>query len=195
MSRAPEPTKRPKERVLLCGVVFPDQEVEDAGPLTEAAGLVVAAGSDVVGHGIVQNRAKPDPATLMGRGKVEEVADAITEFEPDAIVVDNDLTPAQVRNLEKAWKVRVVDRSELILDIFARRARTRQAKLQVELAQTEYLMPRLRRAWTPRATRGSHRHARSGRDAARDRPPPHQEAHASTCAASSATSRSVVSVR
>jgi GTP-binding protein HflX len=134
--------------VLLCGVVFPDQEVEDGGPLTEAAGLVVAAGSDVVGRGIVQNRPTPDPATLMGRGKVEEVADEIALAHPDVVVVDNDLTPAQGRNLEKAWGVRVVDRSELILDIFARRAQTRQARLQVELAQTEYLMPRLRRMWT-----------------------------------------------
>jgi GTP-binding protein HflX len=148
VSRDPQATRRPRERALLCGVVFPDQEVEDGGPLTEAAGLVAAAGSDVVGPGIVQNRLRADPATLMGSGKVEEILEVIQQERPDVVVVDNDLTPAQGRNLEKAWSVRVVDRSELILDIFARRAQTRQARLQVELAQTEYLMPRLRRMWT-----------------------------------------------
>lgn len=153
MSKQPVETEAPKERVLVCGVIFPDQEVEDAGPLTEAGGLVVAAGSEVVGgdplaHGVVQNRAKAVPATLFGAGKVEEIGEACKALEVDAVVVDNDLTPAQVRNLEKAWNTRVVDRSELILDIFARRAQTKQARLQVELAQTEYLMPRLRRMWT-----------------------------------------------
>lgn len=152
-TKGPYETERPKDRVLVCGVVFPDQEVEDAGPLSEAAGLVVAADSEVIGddpltYGVVQNRAKAVPATLFGAGKVEEVAEACKLHEPDAVVVDNDLTPAQVRNLEKAWNTRVVDRSELILDIFARRAQTKQARLQVELAQTEYLMPRLRRMWT-----------------------------------------------
>jgi GTPase len=148
MSRIPQETRRPKERALLCGVVFPDQPVETAGPLTEARGLVEAAGSEVVGDGVVQRRDRPDAATMMGKGKVSEVKQEIERHRPDLVVVDNDLSPAQVRNLEKAWGVRVVDRSELILDIFARRAQTRQARLQVELAQTEYLMPRLRRMWT-----------------------------------------------
>jgi GTP-binding protein HflX len=84
----------------------------------------------------------------MGSGKVEEIHDEVRAHEPDGVVVDNDLTPAQGRNLEKCWGVRVVDRSELILDIFARRARTAQSRLQVELAQTEYLLPRLKRMWT-----------------------------------------------
>ena len=111
-------------------------------------GLVEAAGSEVVGEPIFQRRQRQDAATLLGKGKVAEVKEAIDEFEPDAIVVDNDLSPGQLRNLEKAWGRRVLDRSEVILDIFARRARTRQAKLQVELAQAEYLLPRLRRMWT-----------------------------------------------
>jgi GTP-binding protein HflX len=84
----------------------------------------------------------------MGRGKVGEVRAEVEVLEPDAVAVDNDLSPGQIRNLEKAWGVRVIDRSEVILDIFARRARTRQARLQVELAQAEYLLPRLRRMWT-----------------------------------------------
>ena len=148
MPKQPIQTSRPAERVLLCGLVLPDQAEEPAGALTEAAGLVEAAGSEVVGEGIVQRRASPDAATLLGRGKVAEVKEAIARSEPDAVVVDNDLTPAQVRNLEKAWGKRVVDRSELIMDIFARRAQTRQSRLQVELAQTQYLLPRLRRMWT-----------------------------------------------
>ncbi len=148
MTRIPLDTKRPTERALLCGVVFPDQPVETAGPLTEARGLVAAAGSEVVGEGLVQRRERPDPSTMMGKGKVQEVKQAIEQHRPDLVVVDNDLTPAQGRNLEKAWGLRAVDRSELILDIFARRAQSRQARLQVELAQTEYLMPRLRRMWT-----------------------------------------------
>lgn len=77
-----------------------------------------------------------------------EIGEEVRRLGPNAVVVDNDLTPAHVRNLEKAWGVRVIDRSELILDIFARRAQTRQARLQVELAQVEYLLPRLRRMWT-----------------------------------------------
>jgi GTP-binding protein HflX len=126
----------------------PDQIEEAGGPLSEAAGLVQAAGSDVVGNPIVQRKALIDPATLLGKGKVNEIHGEVQRWHPDLVVVDNDLSPAQVRNLEKAWGVRVVDRSELIMDIFARRAQTRQARLQVELAQSEYLMPRLRRMWT-----------------------------------------------
>lgn len=84
----------------------------------------------------------------MGRGKVAEVAAEVEALAPDAVALDNDLTPGQIRNLEKALGVRVLDRSEVILDIFARRARTRQARLQVELAQAQYLLPRLRRMWT-----------------------------------------------
>ena len=85
---------------------------------------------------------------MLGKGKVEEIKAEVDALKPDAVAVDNDLSPAQGRNLEKAWGCRVVDRSELILDIFASRARTRQAKLQVELAQNEYMAPRLRRMWT-----------------------------------------------
>ena len=148
MTREPQDTCTPRERFILCGVLFPDQVVEHEGELTEVRDLVEAAGGDVVGEGVTQRRERPIAATLMGRGKVEEILEEVHAHKPDGVVVDNDLTPAQGRNLEKAWKVRVVDRSELILDIFARRARTAQAKLQVELAQTEYLLPRLKRMWT-----------------------------------------------
>jgi len=148
MTREAQATRTPSERFVLCGVLFPDQAGEHEGDLTEAHGLVEAAGGEVVGDGITQRRERPVAATLMGSGKVGEVLEEVRAHKPDGVVVDNDLTPAQGRNLEKAWKVRVVDRSELILDIFARRARTAQARLQVELAQTEYLLPRLKRMWT-----------------------------------------------
>ncbi|MCB9915774.1 MAG: GTPase HflX [Planctomycetes bacterium] len=148
MSRDPRPTRTPRDRVLISAVLLGDQQPEHEGVCAEVRGLVHAANGEVVGEPIVQRRDRPDPATLMGKGKVAEVAAEIQAHRPDAVVVDNDLTPAQGRNLEKAWGCRVIDRSELILDIFARRAQTRQARLQVELAQNEYLAPRLRRMWT-----------------------------------------------
>jgi len=151
MSREPRNTRRPQERFLLAGVLFPDQPRESGGPLSEAAGLVRAAGAEVVGDGdepLIQRRQRPDSSTLLGKGKVHEVKEAISRHGPDAVLVDNDLSPGQVRNLEKAWEKRVVDRSELILDIFSTRARSAQARIQVELAQMEYLRPRLRRMWT-----------------------------------------------
>ena len=148
MSRAPLPTRRAKERILVAGVLLADQEREAEGPLSELRGLLEAAGAEAVGSGLVQRRERPDPATLMGRGKVEEVGEEARRLGVDAVAFDNDLSPGQLRNLEKRLGVRVLDRSEVILDIFARRAQTRQARLQVELAQTEYLLPRLRRMWT-----------------------------------------------
>jgi GTP-binding protein HflX len=148
MSREPRSTAPRRERVLTCGVLLPGQAREAGGPLGELRALLEAAGAEPIGEGVVQRKADPDPATLMGRGKVAEVRAQVERQRPDAVAVDNDLSPAQIRNLEKAWGVRVLDRSEVILDIFARRARTRQAQLQVELAQAEYLLPRLRRMWT-----------------------------------------------
>lgn len=145
---SPYQTNHGPERVLICGVLLDGQVEEHEGPLTEVRGLCIAAGVEVVGDGVTQHRSRPHPATLMGRGKAEEIAAIVEKLEPDAVVVDNDLSPAQVRNLEKIFCARVVDRSELILDIFARRVSTRQSRLQVELAQVEYLIPRLRRMWT-----------------------------------------------
>jgi GTP-binding protein HflX len=148
MTRAPRPNEPPREKILVCGVLFPGHVVEHGGPLSELRALLEAAGAEPVGSGLVQRKAAPDPATLLGRGKVAEVRAEVEVLAPDAVAVDNDLSPAQIRNLEKDWGVRVLDRSEVILDIFARRAQTRQARLQVELAQAEYLLPRLRRMWT-----------------------------------------------
>ncbi|HIG12586.1 MAG: GTPase HflX [bacterium] len=148
MSRDPEVTGTPRERVLICAVFLGDHKHEHEGELAEIQGLVYAANGELVGEPITQRRERPHPATLMGKGKVAEIGEEVEAHKPGAVVLDNDLTPAQVRNLEKAWGCRVIDRSELILDIFASRAQTRQARLQVELAQNEYLAPRLRRMWT-----------------------------------------------
>jgi len=148
MSQEMHKTDSGPERVLVCGVLLDDQPVEREGPLTEARGLIRASGAVVIGEGITQNRSRPHPGTLMGRGKADEIAEEVERLKPDAVVVDNDLSPAQVRNLEKIFCVRVVDRSELILDIFAKRVQTRQSRIQVEVAQIEYLIPRLRRLWT-----------------------------------------------
>ena len=141
-------TRARRERVLVCGVRLPDFPREPGPPLAEARALAEAADAVVVGESVVQTRLRPVAATLMGRGKVAEVHELVLRHAPDAVFVDNDLSPAQVRNLEKAWSKRVIDRSEVILDIFSQRAMTRQARLQVELAQNEYLLPRLRRMWT-----------------------------------------------
>jgi GTP-binding protein HflX len=110
--------------------------------LHELEGLTRAAGAEVVLR-VIQERPAPDPATFLGRGKVETLKQAASELDADLAVFDNELSPAQLRNLEKETGLAVLDRTQLILDIFARRARTREGQLQVELAQLKYLMPRL----------------------------------------------------
>jgi GTP-binding protein HflX len=110
--------------------------------LDELEVLATSAGAGVVGR-IVQTRPAPDPATLIGSGKLEEVTSQAAALEADVVLFDRDLTPTQLRNLEKALPCKVIDRTQLILDIFASRARTREGKLQVELAQLNYLLPRL----------------------------------------------------
>ena len=110
--------------------------------MTELRELAASAGADVVGE-FIQSREKPDPATLVGRGKLDEIARAAASAGADLVIFDHDLSPSQQRNVEDAVRVRVIDRTQLILDIFARHARTREGQLQVELAQLEYLLPRL----------------------------------------------------
>jgi GTP-binding protein HflX len=110
--------------------------------LAEFRELVVSAGGEVAAE-VMQRRARPDPATLIGSGKVEEISGIAASVEADLVLFDHDLTPTQLRNLEAALPCRVLDRTQLILDIFARHARTSEGQLQVELAQLEYLLPRL----------------------------------------------------
>jgi len=132
-----------RERVALVGL-FKDspRHFDPEHALDELGGLASAAGGDVVLR-VQQERAKPDPATFLGSGKVQTLRASCAETRTDVVIFDNELSPAQLRNLEEALDRRVVDRTQLILDIFARRARTREGKLQVELAQLKYLMPRL----------------------------------------------------
>lgn len=110
--------------------------------LEELAELACSAGARVLER-VLQTRGAPEAATLIGQGKVEEVAAAVVSLDADAVIFDHDLTPTQQRNLEKALDTKVIDRTQLILDIFASRARTREGRLQVELAQLNYLLPRL----------------------------------------------------
>jgi GTPase len=110
--------------------------------LSELRDLAVSAGAEIVGE-ILQHRDRPDPATLIGRGKLEELSGAAASVNADLLLFDHDLTASQQRNVEKVVHARVIDRTQLILDIFATHARTREGQLQVELAQLEYMLPRL----------------------------------------------------
>jgi GTP-binding protein HflX len=131
------------ERAALVGLVTGSARRIDAEhSQEELAGLTDAAGARVVLR-VLQERPKPEPATFLGSGKVDLLAAAVAEADVDVVIFDNELSPAQLRELQRRLGVRVVDRTQLILDIFARRARTREGKLQVELAQLKYLLPRL----------------------------------------------------
>ncbi|MFS8778258.1 GTPase HflX [Synechococcus sp. W70.1] len=132
-----------QERAILVGLQGPGQSYEDlVDALAELGRLVESAGGQVL-QTIWQRRESPDSATVIGSGKVQELALLVQDLGANLVVFDRELTPSQVRNLEETLGVRVVDRSEVILDIFAQRARTRAGKLQVELAQLQYLLPRL----------------------------------------------------
>ena len=132
-----------QERVALVGLFNSSSRYFDPEhSLDELAGLAEAAGATVVLR-VLQERARPDPATFLGSGKVASLAASCDELGVDVVIFDNELSPAQLRNIEKAIERKVIDRTQLILDIFARRAHTREGKLQVELAQLKYLMPRL----------------------------------------------------
>jgi GTP-binding protein HflX len=139
--------RRGGERAVLVGVQLPSDPPTHGDPLDELGLLAKTAGVTEAGR-ILQRRRRPDASTFLGRGKAEEVAALAREKQAEVVIFDVDLSPGQIRNLEKILGLRVVDRTELILDIFALHAKTHQAKLQVELAQAQYLLPRLRRMWT-----------------------------------------------
>ncbi len=137
-----------KERAVLVGVIHNRQDRELAEEyLDELALLSDTAGAEVVER-IIQEKYTIDPAYFIGKGKVDYLARQVNELKADLIIFDEDLSPAQARNLEEACNTKIIDRSGLILDIFARRAKTHEAKTQVELAQLQYLLPRLTRRWT-----------------------------------------------
>ncbi len=138
------------ERAVLVGLsadVFTKEETATEQTLDELEALLETAGGTCCGR-ILQNRRAPDPHSFIGEGKVEELRALIAHTGANLVVFDNDLTPSQNRALEKLTEVTVLDRSALILDIFAQRAKTREGKLQVELAQYKYLLPRLAGMWT-----------------------------------------------
>ncbi len=131
------------ERALLVGLSLdPRSRVSTESSVAELQQLVRSAGGTVVGT-LIQERRRRDPATLVGRGKVEEIRGLSERSDAHLLVFDDDLSPAQQRNIEREVGVKTLDRTQLILDIFARRARTREGRLQVELAQLDYLLPRL----------------------------------------------------
>ena len=145
------PKESQREKVLLVGCALktsPKSFAPGQAPLTidesldELASLAVSAGGQVVGR-ILQEREQYDPASLIGSGKLGELEESFHELKADLVIFDENLSPAQQRNIERKTGCRVIDRTQLILDIFAHRARTREGKLQVELAQLNYMLPRL----------------------------------------------------
>ncbi len=138
---------RRTEKVLLIGVELKSRSGRElAESLAELAELAATAGAKVVGEA-VQKLVSPDPSTFIGKGKADELAKRALESEVDTVIFDDELTPAQSRNLEKVFNCKILDRTALILDIFAHRARTKEGKLQIELAQLQHLLPRLTRFW------------------------------------------------
>src|SRR3954453_16074683 len=134
------------ESAILVGVELPNGQAA-CDNLDELAGLVQTAGAEVVGR-LTQKRQVPDQTTYLGKGKVEQLELMIRATDADVVIFDNNLSPAQIRNLESALGVKVLDRTEVILDIFSTRAQTHEARLAVELAQLEYSLPRLKRMWS-----------------------------------------------
>ena len=147
MSERAHTTTRERERAILVGVDLPKMLIPATESLEELGRLADTAGIDVVGTDIQPLR-RLHPATFVGQGKVEMIRDRVRAGLADVVVFDDGLSPAQQRNLEKAIGCKIIDRSALILDIFAQRARSQAGKLQVELAQLQYLLPRLTRQWT-----------------------------------------------
>ena len=141
------------EQAILVGILYGREEEEES--LRELESLADTAGIPTLAV-MVQKRPRPHPATFIGRGKVEELKAALGEMEADVVIFNEELRPAQARNLEKALNRKVIDRTQLIMDIFAQRATTKEATLQVELAQLHYLLPRLR-GWGTSLTRAGGR--------------------------------------
>src|SRR5690625_974154 len=131
------------ERVILAGIFTSGTAEEAQNSLRELAALATTAGSQVL-DGVIQRRQAPDPATYLGSGKARELADLVEAARADTVIVDTELAPSQRRGLEDVVQAKVIDRTALILDIFAQHAKSKEGKAQVELAQLEYLLPRLR---------------------------------------------------
>src|SRR4051794_10848882 len=140
-------TTQPPERALLVGIETGRELWQTADSLAELEQLAATAGVEVMGQ-VSQKVSEPNSRTFVGKGKVQEIKQLTEELGVDTVLFDEELTPGQQRNLEEALNRKILDRTGLILDIFARHARTREGRLQVELAQLEYRLPRLTRLWT-----------------------------------------------
>ena len=137
-----------QERAVLVGVIRPGERPEETKEYLEELAFLVDTAGGKVEEVFTQKMLKPDRATFVGTGKLEEIKGYVISEEIDMVVFDDELSPSQLRNIERELQIKVLDRSNLILDIFAGRAQTAQAKTQVELAQLQYLLPRLTRLWT-----------------------------------------------
>ena len=141
-------TNRQQERAVLVGILYPKQEESEVKEyLEELAFLTETAGAEPV-KSFIQKLDTPNPRTFVGAGKIEEIAAFVEENKIDIAIFDDELSPSQLRNIEKELGCRILDHTNLILDIFAGRAHTSYARTQVELAQYQYLLPRLTRMWT-----------------------------------------------
>jgi len=151
--RLPRPRHEPgrekdrPERAVVVSVLLPDTRADLRDPLGELTALAKSAGVEVVDQ-LIQKRTHLSAGSALGKGKLAELVERAGAHEADVIIFDNDLSPRQIRTLEKELSLKIIDRSELILDIFASRAKTREAQLEVELAQLQYTAPRLRGMWT-----------------------------------------------
>ncbi len=137
-----------KERVVLVGIYGTETDKKQAEEYLSELELLADTAGGVTVEKILQHKSRPDVSTYVGKGKLNEVRKSMKEYSADLVIFDDDLTPTQARNIEKVTESKVLDRSGLILDIFASRAKTSAAKTQVELAQLQYLLPRLTRYWT-----------------------------------------------
>lgn len=132
-----------REKVIVVGCQLPEMDdFRFENSMEELVSLTDTANGEVILR-VTQKRDKPDSSTYLGKGKVEELRNLIEELEVDVVIFNSELTPSQLRNLSNQLQTKIIDRTQLILDIFARRAKSREGKLQVELAQLEYLLPRL----------------------------------------------------
>src|ERR1700712_6135602 len=141
-------TAEKQEKVILVGIITPGETEEQTKEYLEELEFLVQTAGGVTMKSFTQKMQRPERATFVGTGKLEEIKEYVVAEEIDMVVFDDELTPSQLRNIERELNVKILDRSNLILDIFANRAQTAQARTQVELAQLQYLLPRLTRLWT-----------------------------------------------
>jgi len=141
-------TAKPQERAVLVGVVTPSMKMEKSQEYIDELAFLAQTAGAVVEKQFLQRLPHPSSRTYVGEGKLAEILEYVTVREIDIVIFDDELSPSQLRNIQNELKVKILDRSNLILDIFANRATTAQAKYQVELAQAQYLLPRLTRMWT-----------------------------------------------